>query len=224
MAKPWRERYAVPGRFSPKPNPGVTKIEIGERTGARRGAHVRRRRRRSSTHIIRAASRLVRAAIACARVRAVSLPPALPAAVVPRPSLSFSLPSSSSLAISIPVSLSLLHAVHLSAVPGLLTDLTMSGLKRAAYDAREFRSIGASALSTDSIGSLRARRFPLPFPPAGAAGAESAAERIPSRNIIEKMLLRKHREREPRFDSRTCSCISRIRFSRMAEACARMHA
>lgn len=39
-------------RFSPKPNPGVTKIEIGGRTGARRGAHVRRRRR-SSTHIIR---------------------------------------------------------------------------------------------------------------------------------------------------------------------------
>lgn len=49
-------------RFSPKPNPGVTKIEIGGRTGARQGAHVRRRRR-SSTHIIRT---VFRVAIVCA--------------------------------------------------------------------------------------------------------------------------------------------------------------
>ena len=49
-------------RFSLKPNPGVTKIEIGGRTGARQGAHVRRRRR-SSTHIIRT---VFRVAIVCA--------------------------------------------------------------------------------------------------------------------------------------------------------------
>jgi len=55
---PWLTARALcrrAGRFSPKPNPGVTKIEIGERTGARQDAHVRRRRR-SSTHIVRAAA------------------------------------------------------------------------------------------------------------------------------------------------------------------------
>jgi len=58
VVAPWLTARALcrrAGRFSPKPNPGVTKIEIGERTGARQDAHVRRRRR-SSTHIVRAAA------------------------------------------------------------------------------------------------------------------------------------------------------------------------
>lgn len=57
----------------------------------------------------------------------------------------------------------------------------------AAYDARQFRSIAASALSAGSIGSFARARFPLPFPPAGHAGAPEPgragpAERILSRN------------------------------------------
>lgn len=92
----------------------------------------------------------------------------------------------------------------------------------AAYDARQFRSIAASALSAGSIGSFARARFPLPFPPAGHAGAPEPgragpAERILSRNR-KKYSANTAGERgggrrsEIRLTSRL-SRVSRIRFS-----------